>query len=74
MGLADDINAELKREGYSMLLTSSEACAALNCARSTLTVLVKDKVLHPTRLARDLRFRRSDLAKYLASGEDDGGD
>lgn len=72
MGRADEIENELKREGYSMLLKSSEACAALNCARSTLSKLIIDKQLHPTRLARDLRFRRSDIANYLASGEEDG--
>lgn len=67
---ATELNEELKGEGFPMLMRATETCKALNCARSTLTKLVRDKVLKPTRLARDLRFRRSDVARYLASGEE----
>lgn len=68
MGRAQEIDNELKREGFPMLLKSGEACQALRCARSTLSVLTKDGLLKPTRLQRDLRFRRSQIAEYLASG------
>lgn len=59
----------LRDEGMGPYLTTGQVQQVLNCDRSTVYRLKSDGKLTPTRVERDLRFTRRDVARYLAMGE-----
>lgn len=59
----------LARAGYGPYLRTREVAQALNIRRETVSRLVQDGKLHATRLNRELRIPRVELARFLALGD-----
>lgn len=64
-----EIDRALKDDGYGTFMRRRDVQESLSIAKSTVYKLIDDGQLESVKLARQLRIRRRDVARFVAMGD-----